>query len=82
MSEEKSNGFETVEQGDVKRIVSIGRNPWLVKEIEGKVWFKRADAAALKVTALDGNGNAVKEVGNAAEVELLPDVLYYLITKE
>ncbi|NLS96323.1 MAG: hypothetical protein GXX96_29650 [Planctomycetaceae bacterium] len=82
MSEEKANGFETSEQGDVKRIDSIGRNPWLVKEIQGTVRFKRSDAAGLKVTALDGNGGAIKAVGNAAEIGLLPDVVYYLITND
>ena len=81
MSEEKNNGFQTVEQGDVKRMVSIGQNPWLVKKIEGTVRFKRSDAAALKVTALDGNGDAAKAVGTAAKIELLPNVLYYLIEK-
>lgn len=82
MSEEKSTGFATTPEGDVKRIESIGQNPWLVKEIEGTVRFKRPDAAALKVTALDGNGDPVKAAGSAAEIRLLPDVIYYLITKE
>ena len=82
MSEEKNNGFETIEQGDVKRIQSIGRNPWLVKEIEGTVRFRRPDAASLKVTALDGNGTAIKQLGNATEINLLPDVLYYSIEKQ
>lgn len=82
MSEEKANGFETTEQGNVRRIDSIGRNPSLVKEIQGTVRFKRSDAAALKVTALDGNGGAIKAVGDAAEIGLLPDVVYYLIVAE
>ncbi len=82
MSEEKSNGFETTEQGDVKRIESIGKNPWLVKEIRGTVRFKRPDAASLEVTALDGNGDAIEVVGDAAEIQLRPDVLYYLITSK
>ena len=81
MSEEKNNDFQTVQQGDVTRIVSIGKNPWLVKEIAGTVRFRREDAAGLTVTALDGNGDAIKSVGDAREIELLPDVLYYLITK-
>ena len=68
MSEEKNNGFQTVEQGDMKKMISIGQNPWLVKEIEGTVCFKRADAAALKVTALNGNGDSIKAVGHAAEI--------------
>ena len=81
MSEEKNNGFQTVEQGDITKMISIGQNPWLVKEIEGTVCFKRADAAAFKVTVLNGNGDSIKAVGHAAEIELLPDVLYYLIGK-
>lgn len=82
MSEETNNNFETVEQGDVKRITSIGQNPWLVKNIQGTVRFKRSDAASSRVTALDGNGDPIKEVGYATEIELLPDVLYYLIEFE
>ena len=80
MSEEKNNGFETVQQGDVKQIVSIGKNPWLVKELQGTVRMKRPDADQLTVAAMDGNGKAIKKIGNASEIELLPDVLYYLIT--
>jgi hypothetical protein len=81
MSEEKNNDFKTAQEGDVKRIVSIGRNPWLVKEIEGTVRFKRTDAATLRVTALDGNGDAIATLGNAREIKLLPNVLYYLLSK-
>jgi hypothetical protein len=81
MSEEKNNNFQATREGDVKRIVSIGRNPWLVKEIEGTVRFKRADAATLTVTALDGNGRAIEAVGDAREIQLLPHVLYYMISK-
>lgn len=81
MSEEKNNGFQTIDQGDVKRIQSIGRNPWLVREIEGTVRFNRPDADSLKVTALDGNGDSIRPIGDATEIKLLPDVLYYLIEK-
>jgi hypothetical protein len=81
MSEEKNNDFQATREGDVKRIVSIGRNPWLVKEIEGTVQFKRADAATLTVTALDGNGRAIEAVGDAREIQLLPNVLSYMISK-
>ena len=81
MSEEMATGFETAREGPVKRIVSIGRDPWLVKEIEGRVRFKRSDARTLEVRALDGNGDAIETIGNAADIVLRPDVLYYLITK-
>ena len=40
------------------------------------------DAASLKVTALDGNGYRRQDVsGGAAAIELLPDCLYYVVTK-
>ncbi len=54
MSEEKASGFQTepAENG-LKKIVSIGRDPWLVKEFAGSVHWKRPDAKSLKVTPLD-----------------------------
>ena len=64
----------------ILRIVSIGKNPWLVKELQGTVRFKRPDAARLKVTALDGNGDALKPLGSASEIRLQPNTLYYLIS--
>ena len=81
MSEEKNSGFQTCKEGAVNRIVSVGRNPWLVKAIKGTVRFKRPDAAQLRVTALDGNGDALRPFGNASEIRLSPDTLYYLIGK-
>ena len=54
MSEEQPTGFRMEPVGEgVKRIVSIGQDPWLVKECSGTVKFKRPDAARLKVEALD-----------------------------
>jgi hypothetical protein len=79
MSEEKATGFQTEAAGQTLRIKSIGRDPWLVKELSGTVSFKRPDAASLKVTALDYGGYRVKEVGTAAEIKLGPTTLYYLI---
>jgi hypothetical protein len=81
MSEERATGFraETSPTGE-KRIVSIGRDPWLVRELEGVIRFKRPDSARMKVTALDPNGDAVKAIGSAAEIRLLPSTVYYLIT--
>jgi hypothetical protein len=61
--------------------VKLGRDPWTIREIGGTVKFKRADAAQLKVTALDGNGDPEKEVGAASEIRLLPGTLYYLLTR-
>ena len=82
MSEEKPTGFRTepADQG-FKRIASIGRDPWRVRRFEGLVRFKRKDAAALKVTPLDPNGDPVttgKPI-TAAEIRLDATTLYYLI---
>ena len=80
MSEEKSTGFETQPAGNgVQKIIHIGREPWSIKSIGGTVKFKRADAATLKVTALDANGDKQDEAGTAVEIKLLPGALYYLI---
>ena len=82
MSEEKSTGFKTeAVSPTVKRIVSIGRDPWLVKEIQGVVQFKRPDAAQLKVAALDFNGYPLGSAGTANRIQLQPGTIYYLISK-
>jgi hypothetical protein len=80
MSEEKASGFRTEPVGDgAMRIVDIGQDPWLVKELQGSVRFKRADAARLKVTVLDFNGYPQDAVGTAAEITLRPQTMYYLV---
>ena len=80
MSEEKSAGFTTEPSGALKKIVGIGQDPWMVREFAGVVRFKRPDAAKLRVTALDANGDASESVGSAAEITLRPRTLYYLVT--
>jgi hypothetical protein len=81
MSEEKSTDFQTEPaRGGEKKIVSIGHDPWLAKELDGVVKFKRPDAARLKVTALDFNGDPGKAIGTASEIRLAPSTIYYLIT--
>jgi hypothetical protein len=65
----------------VKRIVNIGTDPWQVKEFAGTVHFKRSDAAQLKVTALDLNGQPRGPAGSGAEIHLQPTTMYYLITR-
>jgi len=47
--------------------------------LNGTVRFKRADAAQLKVTALDFNGYAVAPAGTAIAIKLQPATVYYLI---
>ncbi len=80
MSEEKETNHQTEPvTGSVKRIVNIGADPWQVQELKGIVRFKRADAAQLKVAALDFNGYPAGSAGTAQEIRLLPTTLYYLI---
>ncbi len=88
MSEDKASQFhaepaQSAGSGQagngLQRIVEIGRDPWLVKNLSGVVKFKRADAAQLKVTALDFNGYRKGEAGTAAEIKLKADTVYYLV---
>jgi hypothetical protein len=82
MSEEKATGFQTEPAGDgVKRIVNIGTDPWLVKELKGTIRFKLPNADSLKVTALDFNGYPETELGTAARISLRPNTVYYLINR-
>jgi hypothetical protein len=82
MSEEKTNGFQTTAADNgTLRIESIGRDPWLFKQLSGAVALKRPDAAQLKVTALDFNGHPVKQVGTANAITLTGDTVYYLISR-
>ena len=82
MSEEKANGFRTEPlAGGIKRIVDIGREPWMVKKFAGTVRLKRADAAQLTVTPLDFAGYPGKPLGAASEVKLEPTTMYYLISR-
>jgi hypothetical protein len=81
MSEEKATGFETeTVSAKITKIKNIGRDPWLVKEIQGIVKFKRADAGKMKVTALDFNGYPAATVDFGAEIKLQPTTAYYLIS--
>jgi hypothetical protein len=82
MSEEKASGFATQQVSqNLYRITSIGRDPWLAKEFSGTVAFTRADAASLKVSALDVNGVPTRQVGSANQFKLEPRTAYYLITR-
>lgn len=82
MSEERPTGFEVEPAGeDTRRIVSIGRDPWQVREIDGTVKFKRSDASSLKVTRLDPNGQPAGPAGAADAIRLDKETIYYLITR-
>jgi hypothetical protein len=80
MSEEQETNRQTEPvSASVKRIVNIGSDPWQVRAFNGTVRFKRADAAQLKVTALDFNGYPVGVLGTAQEIPLQRSTLYYLV---
>jgi hypothetical protein len=82
MSEEKASGFQTEPtKGELKRILNLGTDPWLVKDLQGTIRFKRPDAGQLRVTALDFNGYPVDQAGTAKELRLRPSALYYLIAR-
>ena len=82
MTEEKPTGWATSSSGaGMQRIDSIGTDPWRVREIQGSVVFKRADAGELTVTALDENGMPLEKVGSARRIELKPRTLYYEIRR-
>ena len=82
MSEEQETNHKTEQVSPtVKRIVNIGTDPWQVRELNGTVRFKRADATQLKVTALDFNGYAVGPAVPAQEIKLQPTTIYYLIAR-
>jgi hypothetical protein len=80
MSEERASGFEAESTGkDSWRIKNIGHEPWQIRELKGTVAFKRPDASRLKVTPLDGNGYRGAVLGNAREIKLQRQSIYYLI---
>jgi hypothetical protein len=62
---------------DPRRLGSHG--PWLMRDAEGLVRFKRPDAAGLKTSALDPNGDRLSTVSTGADVRLSRSVVSYLI---
>jgi hypothetical protein len=82
MSEEQPTGWETKDAANgLRHIVHIGHDPWTIRQLTGIVKLKRPDAATLKVTPLNGNGQRQKQTADATEIKLLPGTLYYLIEK-
>lgn len=80
MTEERATGFRTESLGNRRhRITSIGQNPWQIRKLTGTVQLKRADAAKLKVTALDQFGQTTATTSSANQIQLQPDTLYYAI---
>ena len=78
MSEEQATGFATEDAGNgVKKITNIGRDPWLVKKLQGSVKFK----GALQIQPLDLNGYPKSAGLRRAGLQLNPETIYYLLTR-
>lgn len=80
MSQESMYGFRTAGTNPYT-IEDLGSAPIAVQKLRGSFAFRRPDQAQLKVTALDFNGYPVKTLPKGATVQLLPDVIYYLVEK-
>jgi hypothetical protein len=84
-TQEQNYGWQDVQQGEWRKVTSLGTPPIDVKDVAGTVTIVRPDATQLKVTALDPNGYPTdrKVETTAADgrltVTLLPDVLYYVV---
>jgi hypothetical protein len=50
-----------------------------LKVIQERIGLNRADAGLRKVTAQDLNGYPQEDAGNAENMQLRPDCVYYLI---
>jgi hypothetical protein len=81
MSEENNYGWETSAAEGVREITNLGSAPLVVRNLQGTVSLKRADAAQLKVTALDFNGYPKRVLAKRRVISLVPDTLYYLLEK-
>lgn len=78
MTEEQSTGFRVETSADgVHKIADIGRDPWQVKNIDGKVTFKNE----VKIQPLDFNGYPVGEKKTDVEINLAHATIYYLLTR-
>lgn len=80
MSEERASGFVTEDAGNgMKKITNIGRDPWLVKALQGLVHFKAATAP--QIQRLDFNGQAKGPAERSKDLKLDRDTTYYLVTR-
>jgi hypothetical protein len=82
MSEERTSGFKVRPVSEsVRRIVSIGQDPWMFKELRGTVALQRPDAASLKYQPLDFDGYPAGQPIAGPTLKLLPGTIYYLVSR-
>jgi len=80
MSEERASGFATEDAGNgLRKITSIGRDPWQVRKLQGTLKFK--SGSGLRIQPLDFHGYPKGELRRGAELELAPETIYYLVTR-
>jgi hypothetical protein len=80
MSEEQSAGFATEDGGNgVRKITSIGRDPWRVQALQGTIAFTAG--TMLQFQPLDFNGYPTGAATHGAAVKLAPQTIYYLVTR-
>ena len=81
MSEEQPTGFTTEDAGNgFRRITHIGKDPWRVKKLEGTVTFRSTDN--LRIQPLDFNGQPQGPVLSGPKLPLLPETIYYWVTRK
>ena len=75
-------GFQTQSlDGGRKQIVSIGKDPWLYRELMGQILFTHASAGSITVEPLDQSGYPASDAVRGNTVTLRPETVYYLITR-
>jgi hypothetical protein len=81
VTEAANAGFSAPGAG-IRPILEVGRGPVLMRKVSGRVRLKRDDASDFDVTALDAKGQIYRRARHgAAEIPLLPEILYYLIER-
>jgi hypothetical protein len=81
ISEENNYGWETSVAQGVREITNLGSAPLVVRNLQGTVSLKRADAGQLNITALDFNGYPRQQLAKNKTISLAPSTIYYLIEK-
>jgi hypothetical protein len=77
MSEEMATDFRTKQLGNGKKqIESIGRDPWLFRQLSGTIEFHKP----MRISALDVDGRPSGTGQVSKRLELQPDVIYYQLT--
>lgn len=85
MTEDRNYGWKT--SGEKRKtILDFGQAPIIVKDIEGKISIRHSNSGKMKITSLDMNGYAKKEISSSSDTEIVlfleKNVIYYMISKD